>query len=121
MNASRRLSPPSPSLHAAGLLAAGSEGVQLDSLLHGALYNKKEPQKTGNTVPLKDVLARMIDKLQLYHHLAREVSCWLPVLLHSLRPALLRMLRVVGWRWLAEYCWQLVSPASPGQGLARGG
>lgn len=57
----------------AGLLggAAGQDAVQLDQLLHGALYNKKEPEKTGDTVPLRDVLRRLRDKLQLHHRLVR--------------------------------------------------
>ncbi|GAB4820011.1 hypothetical protein N2152v2_007057 [Parachlorella kessleri] len=57
---------------AAGLLSADGSSIQLDQLLvHAGLYTKKEPQQAGDRVPVKDVLARLIDKLQLHHRLVR--------------------------------------------------
>ena len=46
--------------------------MQLDQvLIHAGLYTKKEPQQAGDTVPVRDALARLIDKLQLHHRLVR--------------------------------------------------
>jgi hypothetical protein len=62
-------------MYAGLLVGGGSETLKLDELLvHGGLYNKKEPQKAGDAVPLADVLARLLDKLQLHHRLVRPAE-----------------------------------------------
>ncbi|KAL4422679.1 hypothetical protein ABPG75_008876 [Micractinium tetrahymenae] len=48
---------------------AGS--IKLDRLLHGSLFNKKEPEGEGSVVPLAALLKRLMDRLQLHHRLVR--------------------------------------------------
>ena len=51
--------------------ASSGGGIQVDALLHGALFNKKEAPGVGAAVPADDLLRRLLDRLQLHHRLVR--------------------------------------------------
>lgn len=75
----------------AGLVGSGGPagGIQLDRLLHGSLFNKKEGEAEGSVVPQAALLKRLLAKLQLHHRLIRpsEQASAVP---HAALPAHLR-------------------------------
>lgn len=64
---------PPPAACFTGLAGPGGPagGIKLDRLLHGSLYNKKEPEGEGSVVPQAELLKRLLAKLQLHHRLVR--------------------------------------------------
>lgn len=60
---------------AANSLAKGEgEAVQLDRLLLGNLFNKKEDVSEGDSHPLNDLAVRLLAKLQLFHRVVRNTE-----------------------------------------------
>ncbi len=63
---------PSPPI-TTGLSSLGDRSlITLNSLLHAALYNKKEEVQSGQSVKLADVRRRLIEKLQVFHRITRS-------------------------------------------------
>lgn len=74
------------------------ESVQLDALLVGALWGKKEGPKEGDVVPAGVLLKRLLDKLQVWHRVVRPPSAENGSAVEVLRKGQLRPISILSER-----------------------